>query len=90
MNLVFDRVPLVYTSASVSSTWEDIGSSKFTQAKEYPPKPVKTSDTDIQLHFPHNELPCAITALCDDSNRILSTKGTVAEVLNPGLFLSSF
>ncbi|KAF5443564.1 hypothetical protein F2P56_036110 [Juglans regia] len=89
MNLVFDRVPLVYTSASVSSTWEDICSSKFTQTKEYPLKPEKTSDTDIQLHFPRNEMPCAITAICDDSSRLLSSKGTVGEVLNPGLFLSS-
>ncbi|KAG7975411.1 hypothetical protein I3843_06G097300 [Carya illinoinensis] len=85
MNLVFDRVPLVYTSASVSSTWEDICSSKFTQTKGYPLKSEKTRNTDIQLHFPRNEMPCAITALCDDSSRLLSSKGTVAEVLNPGL-----
>jgi hypothetical protein len=89
MSLVFDRVPLVYSRAAANLTWEDIGSDKFTQLKEHPLKPVKARDTDMPLHLPNNEMPSVITTLCHDSSMLLPSKGTISEVLNPGLFFAS-
>ncbi|KAG2706597.1 hypothetical protein I3843_05G098800 [Carya illinoinensis] len=77
MSLVFDRGPLVYSSAADSLTWEDMCRSKFTQTKDYPLKPAKARDTDMQLHLPGNDMPCAITTLRNDSSRLLPSKGTV-------------
>nr|AXB72467.1 squamosa-promoter binding-like protein [Betula platyphylla] len=85
MSLVFDRVPLVYSRAAANLTWEDICNAKFTQTKEHPVKPVKARDTDMPLHFPSNEMPSIITTLCHDSGMLLPSKGTIAEVPNPGL-----
>lgn len=85
MGLVFDRVPFVYSRAAGSFTWEDMSSSKFTQTKEYSPKPAKARDSNIQLHFPSNEMPSSISTLCHDSSRLLPSKDTIAEVLNSGI-----
>lgn len=83
MSLVFDRVPLGYSSGADSLTWGDMCSSKITQTKDYPLKPAKARDTDIQMHLPGNDMPCSITTLRNDSSRLLPSKGTIGEVLNP-------
>ncbi|XP_050276190.1 squamosa promoter-binding-like protein 2 [Quercus robur] len=84
MSLVFNKGPLAYPR-SAGFTWEDMCSSKINQTKEYPLKPAKARDSDIQLHLPSNELPRSINTLCHDSSRLLPSKGTIAEALNPGL-----
>jgi hypothetical protein len=89
MSLVFDRVPLVYSRAAANLTWEDICNAKFTHTKEHPLKPVKARDTNMPLHLPSNEMPSVITTLCNDSSMLFPSKGTIAEVLNPGLFFAS-
>ena len=87
MSLVFNKGPLAY-SRSAGFTWgDDICSSKINQTKEYPLKPAKARDSDIQLNLPSNEMPRSINTLCHDSSRLLPSKGTIAEALNPGLLL---
>lgn len=88
MSLVFNKGPLAYSRAA-GFTWEDIHSSKINQTKEYPLKAAKARDSDIQLHLPSNEMPRSINTLCHDSSRLLPSKGTIAEALNPGLFVAS-
>ncbi|KAK9276652.1 hypothetical protein L1049_006188 [Liquidambar formosana] len=85
IGLVLNRVPLVHTRPPASSAWENTCSSKFPQTKGYPLRLAKAVGIDGQLHLPSNEPPCAITALRNDSNRFLPSKGATDEVLNQGL-----
>ncbi|KAF8400129.1 hypothetical protein HHK36_013425 [Tetracentron sinense] len=84
MNPLWNRAPLVHTKPSANLPWESTYGFKLTQTKRSLMRPEK-SGGDEQLHFPSNDLPNAISTIHRDSDRLLSFKGTTANVLNQGL-----
>uniref|UniRef100_A0A5B7BU47 Putative squamosa promoter-binding-like protein 2 isoform X1 n=1 Tax=Davidia involucrata TaxID=16924 RepID=A0A5B7BU47_DAVIN len=90
MSFELNNVPLVYTRPAANPTWESTCSSKFTQTKGCLLLPEKSGGIDEQAHLPGIELPHAISMLSRDSNRLLPSKGTTAEVFNQGLKESMF
>nr|DAD38706.1 TPA_asm: hypothetical protein HUJ06_013028 [Nelumbo nucifera] len=85
MSLMLNRIPIIHMRPAVSPTWESASDFKFTQTKGSPMRPAKAGSIDGQLHLPSNEVPNAISTLSHEPQRLLSLKGTTAEVLNQGM-----
>ncbi|URE48973.1 Squamosa promoter-binding-like protein [Musa troglodytarum] len=90
MNLVFGRAPLGHVTTTVSSPWNNLGSFKLLQAKESWTKSNKAGCTDGQLQFSSICQTNNTSTLNHDLDRLLSFKGTAAEVLNQDLEASAF
>lgn len=84
MNLVFGRAPLGHVTTTVSFPRNNLGSFKLLQAKESWTKSNKAGCTDGQLQFSSICQPNNSSTLNHDLDRLLSFKGTAAEVLNQG------
>ncbi|CAL9176920.1 unnamed protein product [Musa hybrid cultivar] len=84
MNLVFGRAPLGHVTTTVSFPRNNLGSFKLLQAKESWIKSNKAGCTDGQLQFSSICQPNNASTLNHDLDRLLSFKGTAAEVLNQG------
>ncbi|XP_019055864.1 PREDICTED: squamosa promoter-binding-like protein 3 isoform X2 [Nelumbo nucifera] len=85
MNLVLNRVPLIHTRPAADPTWESASDYKLTQTRGSLIRPAKAGGIDGQLHLPSNEMPNAISRHGHDSDRLLSSRGTNAEILSQGL-----
>ncbi|XP_074591494.1 squamosa promoter-binding-like protein 12 isoform X2 [Curcuma longa] len=82
-DLVFGQAPMG------SSSWDGLTSFHFYQPEESRRKLTKAGGTDRRLQFSTTRTHVGSTA-CDDSNKLLSSKCTTAEVLNQDIGASVF
>ncbi|KAJ6790821.1 squamosa promoter-binding-like protein 12 [Iris pallida] len=86
MNFLLDRVPFGHGRPTTNSTWENSCGFSLTDTKGSWVKSAKPgSIIDGQLHFSNSLLSDTVPVIPHELDKLLSFKGTNAEVLNQGM-----
>lgn len=88
MSFLLNRSPYGHMRPTAGSAWEESCCFSLTHSKEPWIKSPKPAVMDGQLHYSNSALSSTVSSLPHDLDKLLTFKGTTAEVLNHGNIFS--